>query len=228
MSKVAVLGAGSWGTAITLVLTDAGNEVCLLARRAELSDRINATRRNGEYLPGVALPESLRATSDPAEALAGADVVALAVPAQTLRTNLAAWAPHLEPGALVLSLIKGIERGTDKRMSEVIAEVTETDPHRVAVLSGPNLAREIALRQPAAAVIACADESVAAELQKRCHSAAFRPYTHTDVVGCELAGATKNVIALAVGMAAGLGFGDNARASLITRGLAEISRLGVA
>ncbi|MBA3310775.1 MAG: NAD(P)-dependent glycerol-3-phosphate dehydrogenase [Nocardioidaceae bacterium] len=228
MSKVAVFGSGSWGTAFSLVLADAGNDVVMWARREELSDTINAKHENTDYFAGVTLPDRVSATHDPEEALAGASIVVLAVPSQSLRPNLEHWAGHIPADAVLLSLIKGVEIGTVKRMSEVIEEVAGIRHDRVAVLSGPNLSHEIAKRQPAASVIACADESVAAALQIRCHSAAFRPYTNDDVVGVELGGATKNVIALAVGMAVGLGFGDNARASVITRGLAETARLGVA
>jgi glycerol-3-phosphate dehydrogenase (NAD(P)+) len=174
------------------------------------------------------LADSIRATHDPQEALADASVVALAVPSQTLRANLEHWAEYIPNGAVVMSLMKGVEVGTAKRMSEVIEDVAGIGADRVAVLTGPNLSREIASRQPAASVIACADEAVAEGLQTRCHTPAFRPYTNTDVVGCELGGAAKNVIALAVGMAVGLGFGGNATATVITRGLAEIARLGTA
>jgi glycerol-3-phosphate dehydrogenase (NAD(P)+) len=228
VSSVAVFGAGSWGTAFSLVLTDAGNDVTMWARRQELSDTINARHENTDYMPGIALASSIRATHDPEEALADASVVALAVPSQTLRANLEHWAEYIPEGAVVMSLMKGVEVGTAKRMSEVIEEVAGIGAGRVAVLTGPNLSREIASRQPAASVIACTDEAVAAALQGRCHTPAFRPYTNTDVVGCELAGAAKNVIALAVGMAVGLGFGANATATVITRGLAEIARLGTA
>jgi glycerol-3-phosphate dehydrogenase (NAD(P)+) len=228
MSRVAVFGAGSWGTAFSLVLTDAGNDVTMWARREELSDTINARHENTDYMPGIALADSIRATHDPGEALADASVVALAVPSQTLRANLEHWAKYIPEDAVVMSLMKGVEVGTAKRMSEVIEEVAGIGAGRVAVLTGPNLSREIASRQPAASVIACADEAVAAGLQTRCHTPAFRPYTNTDVVGCELGGAAKNVIALAVGMAVGLGFGGNATATVITRGLAEIARLGTA
>jgi glycerol-3-phosphate dehydrogenase (NAD(P)+) len=174
------------------------------------------------------LPEALSATHDPAEAADGADAVVLAVPSQSLRENLADWASVLPSTAPLVSLMKGVEVGTTKRMSEVIAELTGAGADRIAVVSGPNLAREIAEGQPAASVVACVDEGTANRLQKICHSPSFRPYTNTDVVGCELGGATKNVIALAVGMAVGLGFGDNARASVITRGLVETARLGTA
>jgi len=228
MTRAAVLGNGSWGTAFAMVLADAGTQVTLWGRRAELSKAIAQTHENPDYLPGIALPPSLHATSDPAEALDGADVVVLAVPSQTLRANLAAWAPLLPDGSVLVSLMKGIELGTTKRMSEVVQEVTGVASQRVAVVSGPNLAKEIAQRQPAASVVACPDEAVAGMLQKACVTPYFRPYTNVDVVGCELGGAVKNVIALAVGMAAGMGLGDNARASLITRGLAETARLGAA
>ncbi|MBA2716907.1 MAG: NAD(P)-dependent glycerol-3-phosphate dehydrogenase [Propionibacteriales bacterium] len=228
MTKTAVFGSGSWGTAFSLVLADAGNDVVMWARREEVSARINDSHENADYLPGVRLPDKVSATHDPEEALAAASIVVLAVPSQSLRSNLEHWAHHVAPDAVLMSLMKGVELGTAKRMSEVIEEVTGIAGGRVAVLSGPNLSGEIAARQPAASVIACTDESVAERLQARCHSPVFRPYTNTDVVGCELGGATKNVIALAVGMAIGLGFGDNATATVITRGLAETARLGAA
>lgn len=228
MTRCAVFGTGSWGTAFAMILADAGCEVSLWGRRQELVDAINATHVNADYLPGITLPGAVTATTDAAEALAGAEFAFLAVPSQTLRENLAAWAPLLAPGTVLVSLMKGIELGTAKRMSEVIAEVAKVGPERVAVVSGPNLAREIANRQPAASVVACTDEVVAKRLQTACHTPYFRPYTNTDVVGCELGGAVKNVIGLAVGMADGMGLGDNTKATLITRGLAEITRLGVA
>ncbi|MGY1735549.1 NAD(P)H-dependent glycerol-3-phosphate dehydrogenase [Geodermatophilus sp. SYSU D00684] len=227
-TRAAVLGAGSWGTTFAKVLADAGCTVSLHARRPELARAIAETGENPEYLPGVPLPRALTATPDAAEALDGADVVVLAVPSQSLRTNLLEWAPLLPPDATLLSLMKGVELGTTKRMSEVIREVTGAGPDRVAALSGPNLAREIAEEQPAATVIACTDPDRAAALQAACHTVYFRPYTNADLVGCELGGAVKNVIALACGIAEGMGFGDNTRASLITRGLAETTRLGVA
>ncbi|GAA2457675.1 NAD(P)H-dependent glycerol-3-phosphate dehydrogenase [Streptomyces macrosporus] len=228
MTRVAVYGTGSWGTAFAMVLADAGCEVTLWGRRAELAEAVNTTRTNPDYLPGVTLPETVRATTDPAEAAAGAEFTVLAVPSQTLRGNLSAWTPLLPPDTVLVSLMKGVELGTAKRMSEVIEEITGAGPDRIAVLSGPNLAREIAERQPAASVVACRDEDVARRLQAACHTPYFRPYTNTDVVGCELGGAVKNVIALAVGIADGMGLGDNAKASLITRGLAETTRLGLA
>ncbi|MCY0941251.1 MULTISPECIES: NAD(P)H-dependent glycerol-3-phosphate dehydrogenase [Streptomyces] len=226
--KAAVYGTGSWGTAFGMVLADAGCEVTLWGRRQELVDAVNTGRTNPDYLPGVALPENLRATTDPAEAAAGADFTVLAVPSQTLRGNLASWAPLLAPDTVLVSLMKGVELGTAKRMSEVIEEIAKVPADRIAVVTGPNLAREIAARQPAASVVACVDEAVAQRLQAACHTPYFRPYTSTDVLGCELGGAVKNVIGLAVGIADGMGLGDNTKGSLITRGLAEATRLGVA
>ncbi|MEU3833132.1 NAD(P)H-dependent glycerol-3-phosphate dehydrogenase [Streptomyces microflavus] len=226
--KAAVFGTGSWGTAFAVILADTGCEVTLWGRRAEVAETINTTRTNPDYLPGIALPDTIRATTDPAEALRGAEFAFLVVPSQTLRANLADWAPHLESDTVLVSLMKGVELGTAKLMSEVIADVTKVTPDRIAVVSGPNLAKEIAERRPAAAVVACADESVAQRLQAACHTPYFRPYTNTDVVGCELGGAVKNVIGLAVGIADGMGLGDNTKGSLITRGLAETTRLGVA
>ena len=228
MTRAAVLGTGSWGTAFAAVMADAGTDTVLWARRPELAKAVRTTHENPDYLPGVTLPESLRATSDAAEALAGADFVVLAIPSQTLRENLAEWRDVVPRTAIVVSLMKGIELGSTKRMSEVIAEVGDIEADRIAVVSGPNLAKEIAQRQPAATVVACRDADAAERLQTACLTNYFRPYTNTDVVGCELGGAVKNVIALACGMAEGMGFGDNTKASLITRGLAEMSRLGVA
>lgn len=224
--RVCVLGAGSWGSTFAKVLADAGNEVTLWARRPELAERIERTHENPDYLPGVCLPSGLRATHDAACALEDAQLVAIALPAQSLRENLGAWAPLLPDTATVLSLMKGVELGTTLRMSEVICEVCAIAPERVAVLSGPNLAPEIAREQPTATVVACVDEQRAIAVQHACTAGYFRPYTNTDVVGCELGGAIKNAIALACGMARGMGYGDNTIASIITRGLAETARLG--
>ncbi|EFL17862.1 NAD(P)H-dependent glycerol-3-phosphate dehydrogenase [Streptomyces sp. NPDC004126] len=226
--KAAVFGTGSWGTAFAVVLADAGCEVTLWGRRQELADAINTGRTNPDYFPGVELPANIRATTDAAEAARDADFAVLAIPSQTLRANLAEWAPLLAPDTVLVSLMKGIELGTAKRMSEVIEEVAKVPAERVAVVTGPNLAREIVARQPAASVVACVDEAVAQRLQAACHTPYFRPYTSTDVIGCELGGAVKNVIGLAVGIADGMGLGDNTKGSLITRGLAEATRLGLA
>ena len=228
MAKTAVMGAGSWGTAFALVLADAGNDVRMWGRREELCETINTKHENTDYLPGIQLPEEISATHDPAEALEGAEIVVLAVPSQQLRANLESWSEHIPADAVMVSLMKGVELGTHKRMSEVIAEITGAGPERIAVVSGPNLAKEIANREPAASVVACEDQSVAERIQKSCHTAAFRPYSMTDVIGCELAGTAKNIIGLAVGVCVGLGYGDNTKASVITRGLAEAARLGAA
>jgi len=227
MTKAAVLGAGSWGTAFAKVLVEAGTEVTIWARRPEVAHAIAVDRSNPAYLPGVTLPP-MTATHSHREALDGADIVVLAVPSQSLRANLERWSADIDADVTLLSLAKGIEIGTLLRMSQVIAGVTGAAPTRIAVLSGPNLAREIAAGQPAASVIACPDTARAMDLQKACATGYFRPYTNSDVVGCEIGGACKNVIALACGIASGAGLGENTIASIITRGLAETIRLGVA
>ncbi|MEU7997554.1 NAD(P)H-dependent glycerol-3-phosphate dehydrogenase [Micromonospora sp. NPDC049060] len=225
---VAVLGAGSWGTAFAKILADAGRDVTVWARRQAVADTIRAERRNPEYLPDVLLPARVTATGDAAEAITGAEQVVLAVPSQTLRGNLAEWTAHLHPDATLVSLMKGIELGTTRRMSEVIVETAGVAADRVVVVSGPNLAPEIAAEQPAATVVACTDADRATLVQRSITTPYFRPYTNDDVIGCELGGAVKNVIALAYGIAVAMGFGDNTRAMLVTRGLAETARLGVA
>ena len=227
IQRVAVLGAGSWGTTFAKVLADAGRDVVLWARRPEVAAAIADDRCNPDYLPDVRLPD-MTATTNAAVALDGADAVVLAVPSQTLRANLSAWRPLLPPGVTLVSLAKGVELGTLKRMSEVVAEVAGVGEERIVVVSGPNLAREIAMKQPAASTVACADMAAAERVAAACASRTFRPYTTTDVVGTEICGATKNVVGLAVGMAVGLGFGDNTTASVITRGLAETARLATA
>jgi glycerol-3-phosphate dehydrogenase (NAD(P)+) len=224
----AVMGGGSWGTTFAQVLCDAGTQTLLWCRRQEVAEMVNASGRNRDYLPEVALPDSLRATADAEQALAGAEVVVLAVPAQSLRRNLTQWVGLIPHGALLVSLMKGIELDTGRRMSEVIRDVTGWPGEQIAVVTGPNLAQEIAARQYAATVVACTDQQAAENLQKACHTGYFRPYTNPDVLGCELAGAAKNPIAVAVGIAVGMGLGDNTTAMLITRGLAEIARLGSA
>jgi glycerol-3-phosphate dehydrogenase (NAD(P)+) len=224
--RFAVFGAGSWGTTFAKVLADAGTDVVLWARRREVSEAVTERHENPDYLPGVKLPATLTSTSDPRVALDGAHAVVLAVPSQSLRHNLTAWRGLIDPAVTLISLAKGVELGTLKRMSEVVVEVMGVPSQQVAVVSGPNLAKEIAAEQPTASVIACADHDRAVAVQQACTTGYFRPYTNTDVVGCELGGACKNVIALSCGMAGGLGFGDNTLATLITRGLAEMGRLG--
>jgi glycerol-3-phosphate dehydrogenase (NAD(P)+) len=227
--RVAVLGAGSWGTAFAKVLADAGRDVIVWARREEVAAGIRDERRNPDYLSDARLPEGIGATSDATVALDGADLVVLAVPAQTLRANLSQWvaAGAIRSDATLVTLMKGIELGTGQRMSEVVAELTGADPGSVVVVTGPNLAGEIAFRQPTATVVACTDEERAEAVQQAIATWYFRPYTNNDVIGCELGGAVKNVIALACGMAVGMGLGDNTKATLITRGLAETARLGL-
>jgi glycerol-3-phosphate dehydrogenase (NAD(P)+) len=222
------MGAGSWGTTFAQVLCDAGTSTVLYARRPSQAKAIGELHENPDYLPGITLTSALDATADAALALARADIVAFAVPAQSLRANLAQWAPAIPPDALLVSLIKGIELGTRQRMSEVICTELGADPARVAVVAGPNLAGEIVRRQFTGTVVACGSAAGAAALQGACHTAYFRPYTNTDVTGCELGGSVKNIIAIAVGIAVAMGLGDNTRALLITRGLAETARLGSA
>jgi len=228
MNRVAVLGAGNWGTAFAKVLADAGRDVMVWARRPDIAVAIRERHVNPDYLPALRLPASVQATVDPRRAVEGADLVVIAIPSQTLRGNLADWARYLGPDVTLVSLMKGIELGTLKRMSELIVEAARVDPDRVAVVTGPNLAAEIAAEQPAATVVACADIDRATRVQKAVTTRYLRVYTNDDVIGCELGGAVKNVIALAYGMANALGFGDNTKATLITRGLAETARLGVA
>jgi glycerol-3-phosphate dehydrogenase (NAD(P)+) len=226
--RAAVLGAGSWGTTYAKLLANAGNQVTIWARREEVAAAIRQYGTNPEYLSSVRLPDQVTATTDPEQAIRDAALVVFAVPSQTLRTNLVAWRQWIDRGATLVSLAKGIELGTTRRMSEVIVEAAEVTLDRVVVVSGPNLAAEIAAEQPTATVVAGTDQKRATALQKASSTRYFRPYTNGDVVGCELGGAVKNVIALAYGIATAMRLGDNTKATLITRGLAETARLGVA
>jgi glycerol-3-phosphate dehydrogenase (NAD(P)+) len=228
MTRVSVIGAGSWGTAVAAIA--AGNApTTLWARRAELAEQIETTRENARYLPGIELPASLQTTASLEAACADAEVLVLGVPSHGLRDVLASAHEHIGPRVPVVSLAKGIEQGTLARMTEVACDVLpEHDPACIGVLTGPNLAREVAAGQPTASVVATADSGVADELQKLFFSPTFRVYTNPDVVGCEMAGALKNVLAIGAGIADGLGYGDNTKAALMTRGLAELARLGVA
>jgi glycerol-3-phosphate dehydrogenase (NAD(P)+) len=231
---VAVLGAGSWGTTFAKILADAAiaagtpRVIRLWGRRAGVVEEINNCHRNSEYLKDIVLPESITASTDVRGVLAGADLVVLAVPAQSLRPQLREWKDMIAPGAVVVSLMKGLELGTDARMSEVIAQELDLPLERIAVVSGPNLAMEIAREEPTASVVACADSATAGWLARTCTAPYFRPYTTADVVGVEIGGIVKNVIALAVGICEGKQMGDNTKASVITRGLAETSRLALA
>lgn len=226
--RAAVLGSGSWGTTFAAVMADAGCQVTVWGRDAATVEEIARERRNTRYLPGVELPAGVTATHDQREAVADVDVVAVAVPSQQARHVLEPLADALAGRAVVVSLMKGVELDTDRRMSEVVAESLRIAPDRVAVLSGPNLALEIARRQPTATVVASTSEQTAALVARACASSYFRPYTNPDVVGVELCGAVKNVIALAVGISQGRGMGYNTMATVITRGLVEITRLGLA
>jgi glycerol-3-phosphate dehydrogenase (NAD(P)+) len=223
--RVGVIGAGSWGTTVA-ALAAVNAPTVLWARRPELAEQINSEHVNGDYLAQFPLPPELRATSSLDEAVSGADVLVMAVPSHGFRDVAAEAAPFLRPWVPVVSLTKGLERGSRKRMSEVIRD--EMPGHPVAVLTGPNLAKEILSGQPAASVVAVDDGDIADELQRIFGRPSLRVYTNSDVVGCEVGGVVKNVIAIAAGMAEGMGFGDNTRATLITRGLAEMTRLGIA
>lgn len=225
--SVVVLGGGSWGTTIAKVIADGGTPVKLWTRREDQAKLIASTGRNSDYLPGIDLPGNLTATSNLAEALEGAEQVYLAVPSQSLRENLAEWKSQLPAGATLVSLMKGLEVGSGARMSEVIAEVTGFPMSQIAVLSGPNLALEIARQEPAAAVCACSDAERASAVARVCSSVYFTVFTNQDVIGTELGGVLKNLIAVAIGIVNGLGYGQNTKASIMTRGLAEITKFAV-
>lgn len=224
--RVTVLGAGSWGTTVAALMCRRDHEVLLWARNPEVADEIGGQRTNEAYLPGARLPARLRATSDLEQATRHAELLVVGVPTGGFRECLEQAAPHLAPWIPVVSLSKGLERVTHLRMTEVIKEVLPGRP--AAALTGPNLAREILAGQAAASVIATEDLAVAAALQNEIGRGLFRVYTHHDVVGCEVGGALKNVIAIATGMAQGLGVGDNTRAAVMSRGLAELTTLAVA
>jgi len=223
--RVAVVGGGSWGTTVA-ALACRNVPTTLWCRRAELAAELNRSHTNCDYLSGFTLPAELTATSSLEEAVAGADVLVMGVPSHGMRATLGELAGYVTPGIPVVSLAKGLEQGTDLRMTQVIAEELPGRP--TGVLTGPNLAREILAGQAAASVMAFADHDVAIDVQRVFAGDLFRVYTSSDVLGCEIAGALKNVFAIASGMADGLGTGDNTRAAVITRGLAELARLGEA
>lgn len=226
--KVAVLGAGSWGTTFAKILADAGNDVAIWARREELANDINQTRRNSDYLRGITLPANMVATNSMATALRGADQVYFCVPAQSLREVLIDAASFISNDTIVVSLMKGVEKKTGLRMSEVIAEELMIDPDNIAVVSGPNLALEIAKEQPTAAVASSTTLETAEAVAIACSNDYFHCFVNTDVAGTEFGGVLKNLIAVAVGIVDGVGYGDNTKASIITRGLAEITDFAVA
>ena len=223
--RIAVVGAGSWGTTVAS-LTARNGPTILWARRAEVAEEVGSAHTNATYLPGYELPPELEATASLEEAVRDADVIVMAVPSQGFRAVLEEMAGHVRAWVPVVSLSKGLEQGTNKRMTEVVNDVLPGHP--AGVLTGPNLAKEVMAGHPAAAVVALADERVALSLQPVFATDSFRIYTNLDIVGCELAGALKNVMAIAAGMVDGMGFGDNTKATMMTRGLAELTRLGVA
>ena len=223
MSKVVVLGAGQWGSTMAQVLCDAGNHVLIWGRNQAVVDEINNRHTNAKYLDQNVLPLGLKATSDLTEAFNYSNIYVLAVPAQTLRENLKSWKPLVQPEAMFISTLKGIEVSSMSRMTEIIQEVMETE--NVSIITGPNLATELVLRQPAGAVAAAPTVALAEKVKQLFDTPYYRVYTSVDVLGCELAGAIKSVIALAVGVSIGLGYGENTQAMLITRGLNEVARL---
>lgn len=227
--KVAVVGAGSWGTTFGKILADGGASVVMWARRPELAAEITESKRNSRYLSGINLPRTMTATTDLAEALNGAEQIFLSVPSQSLRENLAAIRPLVERTDVPLvSLMKGVEKSTGLRMSQVIEQVLECDPARIAVASGPNLALEIAREQPTAAVISSLSPETAEAVARRARNRYFRSFVNTDVIGTEFGGVLKNLIAVAIGIVDGVGYGENTKASIITRGLVEMTDFAVA
>jgi glycerol-3-phosphate dehydrogenase (NAD(P)+) len=229
MSKIAVIGAGSWGTTFAKVLSDnPDNQVTLWARRDEIAAEINTDHRNGDYLPGIVLPNSLKASSDINEVLSGATQVYISVPSQVLRENLIQWGSQIDPEAVVVSLMKGVEQNTGLRMSEVIAQVLEIDTERIVVVSGPNLSLEIAAEQPTASVASSEGKEARLAVAQAASNNYFTVFTNKDVIGTEFGGILKNLIAVAIGIVNGVGYGENTKASIMTRGLSELTRFAVA
>ncbi len=228
MSSVSVLGAGAWGTTLAQVLSDAGNDVLLWGRSADVIDEINNSRTNKKYLPGITLPANITATGDIAKAMAHSQTLVLAIPAQNLRSKLNEWKPQISQSATLISTVKGIEVSTLMRMSEVVVDVLGVSPSQVAIITGPNLAQELAQREPAGAVAAADTEALSHKIQNLFRTNYYRVYASTDVLGCEMAGAVKSVIALGVGIAVGLKLGENTQSMLVTRGLNEVARLAAA
>ena len=228
MAIVTTVGATSWGTTLGIILAREGHDVRLLARTDAEADRLEFARENARFVPGVTFPESMHALADPAEACDSTDLTIFAVPSQTLRANVRRIASEVPAGTIVVSAVKGLELTSGKRMSQVLEEEIPNVRHGICVLSGPNLAREVVSAMPASTVVASSDAHAASEAQRIINSSVFRVYTNDDVVGVELCGALKNVVALGAGISDGMGFGDNTKATMITRGLAEITRLGVA
>lgn len=223
MKKVTVFGAGAWGSTMAQVLSDAGNDVLLWGRSTDVIAEINGAHTNTKYLSSHTLPENIKATTDLKEAFDFSDTYVLAIPAQQLRTTLQEWKPYFAADSVIVSTLKGIEISTQMRMTEVIEDVL--GPHKIAIITGPNLADELVLRQPAGAVAAAPTIELAESIRNLFRTPYYRVYTSIDVMGCELSGAIKSVIALAVGISIGMGFGENTQAMLITRGLNEVARL---
>jgi len=229
VTKIAVMGAGSWGTTFAKVLADnSANTVTLWARRQDIADEINTDHRNGDYLPGIALPKALTASTSVAEVLAEADQVYISVPAQSLRANLEEWGNLLPKDAIIVSLMKGVEKETGLRMSEIIQQVAGIEPERIAVVSGPNLSLEIAAEEPTASVAASVDKETRIAVAQAASNEYFTTFTNKDVIGTEFGGILKNLIAVAIGIVNGVGYGQNTKASIMTRGLAELTRFAVA
>ena len=229
MAKIAVMGAGSWGTTFAKVLADnSTNEVVLWARRQDVADEINNDHRNGDYLPGIALPKSLTASTDVASVLSEATQVYISVPSQSLRSNLEDWGKQLPQDAIIVSLMKGVEQETGLRMSEVIQQVAGIDPQRIAVVSGPNLSLEIAAEEPTASVASSVSDATRTAVAEAASNEYFTTFTNDDVIGTEFGGILKNLIAVAIGIVNGVGYGQNTKASIMTRGLAELTRFAVA
>jgi len=229
LAKIAVMGAGSWGTTFAKVLADnSTNEVVLWARRQDVADEINNDHRNGDYLPGIALPKSLTASTDVASVLSEATQVYISVPSQSLRSNLEDWGKQLPQDAIIVSLMKGVEQETGLRMSEVIQQVAGIDPQRIAVVSGPNLSLEIAAEEPTASVASSVSDATRTAVAEAASNEYFTTFTNDDVIGTEFGGILKNLIAVAIGIVNGVGYGQNTKASIMTRGLAELTRFAVA
>lgn len=224
--KVSVLGTGAWGTTLAQVLVDAGHETVMWGRNSSVVEEISTHHTNERFLPGIKLPNDLSATTSIGEALANVDAAVIAIPAQTLRENLRSWKSHLDPQLPLISTLKGIEAGTDARMTQVMIDELEISTSTIGLLTGPNLAAELIVRQPAGAVAASENSAISELMIELFTTEYFRIYPSVDLVGCELAGATKSIIALAVGMAIGLGYGENTQAMIITRGLGEVARFG--
>ena len=226
MSKFTVLGSGAWGTTMAQVLCDAGQEVLIWGRNTDVISEINTKNSNTKYLPGVELPKAMRATNEIQEAFNFGEAIVLAIPAQSLRENMTEWVSTFPQDKPVISTLKGIEANSQLRMTEVVTEILGIPPARIGLITGPNLAGELSLRQPAGAVAASSNTEISQMMIEAFTTPYFRVYPSEDLVGCELAGAAKSVIALAVGMAIGLGLGENTQAMIITRGLSEVARFG--